>query len=270
MQKESRPTARVDGLLPPGSTEVGPVELHATQVWSVGRRDVVHQSRHPDQARWHLGVPGASADLSVNQLELRVGTVGVAVSARRSAGLTVDGVTRPSPIVLTSGTSFVSPATAGALDFVVTVLRAEEFADRSDALVPSGTTLTLQMRLEAGTALARVAHALAWPCMPTRRRPHALGWSGRDVVERLAQLDGASAVEDITVLGKHLLVLADKVQNCRLGDGRRADTVFPVWPPWRDEGAGETRDQRAERRNRCVADVLWRAGAVDVRSVDTG
>lgn len=247
------------------------MDLFATQVWSVGRRDPAHQCAHPEQARWHLGVSGASADLPVNQLELRVGTVGVSVSARRAAGLVVDGVIRPGPVVLTSGTSFVSPTAAGELDFAVTVLAAEEFADRSDALVPSGTTLVLQMRLEMGTALARVAHALAWPCMPTRRRPLALGWSGRDVAERMAQLDSSAAAggEDITVLGKHLLALADKVQNCRLVDGRRADTVFPVWPPWRDDGERETRDQRAERRNRCVADVLWRAGAVEVRTIDT-
>lgn len=272
MQGENQPTARVDGLLLPGSASVGPVDLFPTQVWSVGRRDSAHQSAHREQVRWHLGVPGASADLPVNQLELRVGTVGVAVSVRRSAGVVVDGVVRPGPVVLTSGTSFVSPTVAGELDFAVTVLQAEEFADRSDALVPSGTTLVLQMRPETGTALARVAHALAWPCMPTRRRPLALGWSGRDVAERLAQLDSSASAgrEDITVLGKHLLVLADKVQSCRLVDGRRADTVFPIWPPWRDEGGeGETRDQRAERRNRCVADVLWRAGAVDARVIDT-
>jgi hypothetical protein len=256
----------VDGLLPPGSAGVAPVELHPTEVWTVGRRDPGHVAAHPDRARWHLGVPGAAADLPVNQLELRIGTVGVAVAARRGAGVVVDGVVRPSPVVLTSGTSFVSPTTAGGVDFAVTVLRAEEFAGRDDALVASGTTLTLTLRLDAGTALSRVAHALAWPVLPTVRRPHAVGWSGRDVAERLAQL--GEPAEDITVLGKHLLALADKVQNCRLADGRRADTVFPVWPPWRDEGADETRDQRAERRNRCVADVLWRSGAVDVRSVD--
>lgn len=55
-----------------------------------------------------------------------------------------------------------------------------------------------------------------------------------------------------------------------LPEGLAADVpiVFPLWPPWIDADTAETRDQRAERRNRCVADVLWRAGAVDVATVD--
>lgn len=76
--------------------------------------------------------------------------------------------------------------------------------------------------------------------MPSRRRPHAVGWSGRDVAERMGQL-GWSMSEpgdrnEITVLGKQLHGLAETVANCRLGDGRRADTGLPLWPPWLDEG----------------------------------
>lgn len=268
------PTAQVAGLLPPGADMVAPVALYGGEVWSVGRRDPVAASAHPDRARWHLAVPDAAPDMSVNQLELRVGTVGVAVSSRRGAGVVVDGQMRPSPVILTSGTSFVSPTASGLhLDFAVTVLTAETFADRSDALVASGTTLTLRIVLDPGTALSRVAHALSWPCMPTRRRAMALGWSGRDVAERMAQLGWAIAEPGdergaITVLGKQLLALADKVANCVLADGRRADVVFPLWPPWLDHEAIETRDQRAERRNRCVADVMWRAGAVTADAID--
>lgn len=270
------PTARVDGLLPPGRDVVEQVEVHANEVWSVGRRDPAFLDARPDRARWHLAVPGAGPDLPVNQLELRVGEVGVAVSSRRGTSLTVDGVVRPGPVVLTSGTSFVSPTVSGQhLDFAVTVLRTEVFAARADALAASGTTLTLRIALDAGTAGWRVAHALAWPCMPTRRRAHAFGWSGRDVAERMVQLgwpvtEPGAERSEITVLGRHLLGLADKVANARLADGRRADVVFPLWPPWLDTDADETRDQRAERRNRYVADVLWRAGAVDVAVIDSG
>jgi hypothetical protein len=265
------PTARIDGLLPPGRPGAGPVDVHADEVWSVGRRDEAFLRANPDRARWHLGVPDAGADLSVNQLELRVGSVGVAVSSRRGSSVLVDGAVRAGPVVLTRGASVVSPAVSGlGSDFRITVLAAETFANRDDALAASGTTLTLRITLEPGTALARVATALAWPIMPALRRPHAGGWSGRDVAERLAQL-GWTVTEggnEITVLGKALLTLADKVANCHLADGRRADLVFPQWPPWIDEGEYETRDQRAERRNRCVADVLWRAGAVDVVAID--
>ena len=71
------------------------------------------------------------------------------------------------------------------------------------------------------------------------------------------------------MLGKQLLALADRVATCRLADGRRADTVFPMWPPWLDgDDDTQARDQRAERRNRCVADVLWRAGSVEVAVID--
>lgn len=267
------PTARVDGLVPPGRTVVEQVEVHPDEVWSVGRRDQAYLEARPDRARWHLAVPDASPDLPVNQLELRVGKVGVAVSSSRGSSLTVDGVVRPSPVVLTRGTSFLSPTVSGQhLDFALTVVRAEVFAARPDALAASGTTLTLRIALEPGTALWRAAHALAWPCMPTRRRAHAFGWSGRDVVERMAQLgwpvtEPGDERSPITVLGQQLLALADKVANAQLADGRRADVVFPLWPPWLD-AEDETRDQRAERRNRYVADVLWRAGAVDVGVID--
>jgi hypothetical protein len=248
------------------------VELRAGEVWSVGRHDGQYLQSHPDRARWHLAVPEAGPDLPVNQLEMRVGRVGVAVTSRRGASLTVDGVIRPSPVVLTSGTSFVSPTVSGQhLDFAVTVVRAEDFAARGDALAASGTTLTLRIGLERGTAAWRVAHALAWPCMPSRRRAHAIGWSGRDVAERMVQLgwpitEPGDDRNEITVLGRQLLVLADKVEGAALADGRRADVVFPLWPPWLGGDEQETRDQRAERRNRYVADVLWRAGAV----VDAG
>ena len=268
------PTAQISGLVPSGRNAVETVAVHTGEVWSVGRRDPEFHASRLDRARWHLAVPDAGPDMSVNQLELRVGTVGVAVSSRRASSVIVDGVIRPTPVVLTSGTSLVSPTASGlGTDFAVTVLRAETFADRSDALAASGTTLTLRIGLERGTALSRVAHALSWPCMPTRRRALVLGWSGRDVAERMAQLGWAIAEPGdergaITVLGKQLLALAEKVAQCGLVDGRRADVVFPLWPPWLDGDPDETRDQRAERRNRCVADVLWRAGAVDVATVD--
>ncbi|QJY47942.1 hypothetical protein [Pseudonocardia broussonetiae] len=265
------PTARIDGLLPPGGSQPAPVHVNADEVWSVGRRDNRFLRDHPDRARWHLGVPDASADLSVNHLELRVGSVGLAVSGRRGAGVLVDGSVRPGPVVLTAGTCVVSPSVSGTgVGFRVTVLAGETFAARDDALAASGTTIALRMTLEPGTGLHRVATALAWPVMPTRRRAHVLGWSGRDVAGRMAQLGWSlgDPGTEITVLGKMLLTLADKVANCRLADGRRADIVFPHWPPWIDEAGSETRDQRAERRNQCVADVLWRAGAVDVDVID--
>jgi hypothetical protein len=108
--------------------------------------------------------------------------------------------------------------------------------------------------------------------MPTRRRPHLTGWSGRDIAERMAQLGWSVSKpgdrNQITLLGKQLIGLADKVANCKLADVRRADAVFPHWPPWLHSEEDETRDQRAERRNRCVADVLWRARAVDPSGID--
>jgi hypothetical protein len=42
-------------------------------------------------------------------------------------------------------------------------------------------------------------------------------------------------------------------------------------PPWLDEESGnETRDQKAERRNRYVAEALWRARAVLPDVIDSG
>lgn len=263
---------RVSGLVSPGSITPGRVELVAGQVWSIGRRDPVLR-RDPETARWHLAVPDARPDLSVNELELRVGTMGVAVTSGRGSSVTVDGVLRPSPAVLTRGTSHVSPSTSGLhLDFAVEVVVADDFAARAGALAPSGTTLTLRVDLERGSALWRVAHALAWPCTSATRRPHATGWSGRDVADRLGQLgwSGPNAgAKAVTVLGQQLITLAEKVAQCRLSDGRRADLVFPSWPPWLDDPGGpETRDQRAERRNRCVAEALWRARTVDSAIID--
>ncbi|MDN5854327.1 MAG: hypothetical protein L0K86_16035 [Actinomycetia bacterium] len=264
------PTGHVAGLMPPGGRSVEVVALSPGQVWSVGRRDDGFLGRVGGQAGWHLGVPDARPDLSVNQLELRVGQVGVAVSSVRGSGVTVDGVLRPSPVVLTRGTSYVSPSASGLhLEFAVTVLRGDDFGAREGALAPSGTTLTMRIDLEDGTALWKVAHALAWPCTSAQRRPHAVGWSGRDVGERLTQLGWASASKGTTALSQQLHTLADKVANCRLSDGRRADLVLPDWPPWTaDTDLGETRDQRAERRNRCVAEALWRARAVAPGVID--
>lgn len=267
------PIGLISGLLPPGSAHPGPVDLYPGQVWSIGRRDERFLAGDPSRARWHLGVPDARPDLSVNQLEMRVGSVAVAVSSSRGSSVTVDGVIRPSPAVLTQGTSYVSPTASGLhLDFAVAVLQTDQFAARDDALAASGTTLTLRLDLEKGSALWKVAHALAWPCMSASRRPHAVGWSGRDVVERLSQLGWQgpqTGARGMTVLSQQLHTLADKVANCRLSDGRRADLVFPSWPPWLEEPvAGETRDQRAERRNRCVAEALWRARAVESGVID--
>jgi hypothetical protein len=54
-----------------------------------------------------------------------------------------------------------------------------------------------------------------------------------------------------------------------LSDGRRADQVFPAWPPWiEEESPDETRDQKAARRNRYVAEALWRARAVAPEAID--
>lgn len=91
------------------------------------------------------------------------------------------------------------------------------------------------------------------------------------MAERLGQLGwaGEPGARGATHLSQQLHTLADKVANCRLSDGRRADVVFAHWPPWaEDEQPGETRDQRAERRNKCVAEALWRAGAIDSAVID--
>jgi hypothetical protein len=239
-------------------------------VWTVGRRDERFLAERPDRAARHLGVPDARPDLSVSHLEIRVGTLAVAISSSRSAGVAVDGVIQPSPAVLASGTSYVSPTADGLhLDFVVDILVGDSFAAGTDIFPVSGTTLTLRIDLEIGSALWRVAHALAWPCTSATRRPLVLGWSGRDVAERLAQLGWQSATRNVTTLGQQLHTIADKVANCLLSDGRRADLVFPTWPPWSEGEPDETRDQRAERRNRVVAEALWRARAVESMVIDS-
>jgi hypothetical protein len=268
-------TARVDGLMAPLSQRVGPVELRPGEVWSIGRRDEAFLATDPDRRRLHLGIPDARPDISVHELELRVGQLAVSLSSNQGASVAVDGVLRPSPIVLTTGRSYVSPTSSGLhVDFVVTVLSADEFPQQPVSPAPRGTTLTLRIALERGSMLWRVAHALAWPCMPTPRRPHAVGWSGRDVAERQSQL-GWSAndlppARAATVLSQQLHALAQRVANCQLSDGRRADLVFAVWPPWSEDGADdETRDQRAMRRNRCVAEALWRARAVNPDALNT-
>jgi len=264
---DHRPIGRVRGLVPPGARRPAPVDLVPGQVWSVGRRDERFLAGRPERAAWHLGVPDARPDLSVNQLELRVGNLAVAVTSSRGSAVTVDGVLRPGPVVLTQGTSYVSPSTSGLhVDFAVEVSAADRFAERADTLAASGTTVALHLDLEAGSTLWKVAHALAWPVTSAVRRPHVAGWSGRDVAERLAQLGWATVTgpRATTVLSQQLHTLADKVAHCRTADGRPADLVFPSWPPWQDEDdEAQTRDQRAERRNRCVAEVLWRARAVD-------
>ncbi len=269
---EQRPIGRVSGLVPPGVRRPAPVDLLAGEVWSVGRRDERFLAARPERAARHLGVPDARPDLSVNQLELRVGSLAVAVSSSRGSAVTVDGVLRPGPVVLTQGTSYVSPSTSGLhVDFAVEVLAGDRFAEPAEPLAASGTTVVLHIDVEPGSTLWRVAHALAWPVTSAVRRPHVTGWSGRDVAERLAQLGwaGGGGARATTVLSQQLHTLADKVANCRTSDGRRADLVLPSWPPWRDEETdAETRDQRAERRNRCVAEALWRARAVDGAVID--
>ena len=270
------PTALVEGLIPPGLRGVERVPLYTSQVWSVGRRDDRYFAAYPEQSRWHLAVPDARPDLSVNQLQIRVGALGVSVSSQRNASITVDGMVRPSPVVIGAGTAYLSPSTSGLhLDFSVTVLRSDAYPEPDRSIPASGTTLMLKIPIEPGTAPWRVAHALAWPCMPTRRRPHNTGWSGRDVADRLEQLGwtelrSARGGIDITQLGRQLLNLSERVINGKLADERRADQVFAVWPPWLEnaEGLEETRDQRAERRNRCVAETLWRAKSVQPNVVD--
>lgn len=265
------PTARVSGLIPPGASSPRVVDLYPGQVWSIGRRDEEFLAARPGLAATHLAVPDARPDLSVRQLELRVGTVGVAVRSQRGSSVVVDGAVRPEPIVLTLGTSYVSPTPSGQyVDFELTVLRAEDFGGGQETPGNSGTTLLLQINLEPPSLAWTVGHALAWPCMPCRRRPHNVGWSGRDVADRLEQLGWTIADRGvITVLGRQLHGLAERVAYARLTDGRRADQVFPSWPPWLDEESGdETRDQRAERRNRYVAEALWRARAVSPDVID--
>jgi hypothetical protein len=264
------PTARLSGLIPPGARSPRVVDLYPSQVWSIGRRDEEFLAARPELAATHLAVPNALPDLSVRQLELRVGTVGVAIRSQRGSSVVVDGAVRPEPVVLTLGTSYVSPTPSGRyVDFELTVLRAEDFG-APDAPADSGTTLLLQINLEPTSLAGMVGHALAWPCMPCRRRPHNAGWSGRDVADRLEQLGWVIADQNmITVLGRQLHGLAERVAYARLTDGRRADQVFPSWPPWIDEESNDdTRDQRAERRNRYVAEALWRARAVVPDVVD--
>lgn len=266
----AEPTARVSGLIPPGVSSPRVVDLHPGQVWSVGRRDEGFLATRPELAATHLAVPNALPDLSVRQLELRVGTVGVAIRSHRASSVVVDGAVRPEPVVLTLGTSYVSPTPSGLyVDFELTVLRAEDFGE-PEAPTDSGTTLLLQINLEPPSLAWTVGHALAWPCMPCRRRPHNAGWSGRDVADRLEQLGWTIADQNmITVLGRQLHGLAERVAYARLTDGRRADQVFPSWPPWLDEeSSDETRDQKAERRNRYVAEALWRARAVAPDVID--
>jgi hypothetical protein len=264
------PTARVSGLIPPGARSPRVVDLYPSQVWSIGRRDEEFLAARPELAASHLAIPDARPDLSVNQLELRVGTVGVAIRSQRGSSVVVDGTARPEPVVLTLGTSYVSPTPSGQyVDFELTVVRAEDFGMQG-ALANSGTTLLLQINLEPRSLAWTVGHALAWPCMPCRRRPHNPGWSGRDVADRLEQLGWVIADHNmITVLGRQLHGLAERVAFGRLTDGRRADQVFPFWPPWLEEESNEeTRDQKAERRNRYVAEALWRARAVSPDAID--
>jgi hypothetical protein len=270
MAAPAGPTARVSGLIPPGARSPQTVALYPTQVWSIGRRDEEFLAVRPELAATHLAVPDARPDLSVQQLELRVGTVGVAIRSQRGSSVVVDGTVRPDPVVLTLGTSYVSPTPSGQyVDFEVDVIRAEDFG-APQALSSSGTTLLLEINLEPRSLAWRVGHALAWPCMPCRRIPLNAGWSGRDVADRLEQLGWEIGEHNmITVLGRQLHGLAERVAYCRVSDGRRADQVFPAWPPWiEEELPDETRDQKAARRNRYVAEALWRAKAVAPEAID--
>lgn len=272
MAAPAGPTARVSGLIPPGARSAQVVDLYPTQVWSVGRRDEEFLAPRPELAATHLAVPDARPDLSVQQLELRVGTVGVAVRSQRGSSVVIDGTVRPGLVVLTLGRSYVSPTPSGQyVDFEVDVISAEDFGSAPAAFASSGTTLLLEINLEPGSQAWMVGQALAWPCMPCRRLPLNAGWSGRDVADRLGQLGWEISTNNlITVLGRHLHGLAERVTYCRLRDGRRADQVFPAWPPWiEEESPDETRDQKAERRNRYVAEALWRAGAVAPEAIDT-
>jgi hypothetical protein len=141
-------TARVSGLIPPGARSPQAVDLYPSQVWSIGRRDEDFLAARPELAATHLAVPDARPDLSVQQLELRVGTVGVAIRSQRGSSVVVDGTVRPDPVVLTLGTSYVSPTPSGQyVDFEVNVIRAEDFGTQ-EALANSGTTLLLEINLE--------------------------------------------------------------------------------------------------------------------------
>jgi hypothetical protein len=63
--------------------------------------------------------------------------------------------------------------------------------------------------------------------------------------------------------------LAERVAYARLTAGRRPDQVLPSWPPWLGEESGDdTRDERAERGNRYLAEALWRARAVAPDVID--
>lgn len=271
MSAQPGPTARVSGLIPPGARTPQVVDLYPRQLWTIGRPDEEFLAQRPELAATHLAVPDARPDLSVQQLELRVGTLGVAIRGQGGSAVVVDGSARPGPVVLTLGRSYVSPTPSGQyVDFEIDVLTAEDFGPSPEQLGSSGTTLLLQINLERQSLPWKVGHALAWPCMPCRRLPLNGGWSGRDVAARLAQLGWEIGEHNlITALGRQLHALAERVTHSRLSDGRRADLVFPAWPPWlEDESPEETRDQKAERRNRYVAESLWRAGAVTPEAID--
>lgn len=266
------PTARVLGLLPPGCTRIAPVDLLPGQVWSIGRRDDRSLARRTNAAAWHLGVLDARPDLSVNQLQLSVGRSLVTVSSIDGASVMIGRNIHTSPVTLGYGKNSVSPSISGLhRPFEVIVLTNDSEVAPSEAPAHSGTTLALRIELESGSALWRVAHALAWPCTSSVRRPLSNGWSGRDVSSRLVQLRWAVKFDAraTTVLSQQLHTLAEKVSNCRLSDGRHADLVLDPWPPWADDDQQHlNRDEQAERRNRCVAEALWRARAVDNSVID--
>jgi hypothetical protein len=124
-------------------------------------------------------------------------------------------------VILTTGTSYVNPTLPGkVVEFSVTVLRSDEFPEPADPPLSSGSTLAVCISLEPGSVVWRVGHALAWPCMLCRRRPHNVGWSGPDVAARLRQLDwplaGPDSRSTITLLGGALHRLAERVANARL------------------------------------------------------
>lgn len=272
-QPGMRPIATVLGLLERGKRSTTTVTLYEGQQWWVGRADRATLDTNEALAEQHLGLPDACPDVPVMRLHLEVGRTCVTLSPLRDA-VWVDGAMRTGEVRLPDGVYRVKPSPqVGSTEFTIGV-HAEDTIPEPPTPTRSGTTLALRIKLDRNSVLWPLAHALAWPVMPTRARPDSTGWDGPAVTKRYRELgwsppDSTRPDGGLKRVSQELKRLAEKVEKeTILTNGEPASKgLQSKWPPW--HGFPERPQQPfAAHRNMCVAVALWRAGAVSESVID--